>query len=682
MATDNSRNSLATVAYSAPDSDYCAVAVNDPTPTASVSHPLIKSSRGLEWTELTYKVATKHEGLRRRATEFKTILHGISGRVMPGELVAIMGSSGAGKSTLLNALSGRLTMGKLSGQILFSGEKRIPSRFKKQVAYVEQDDLMYSQLSVRETIQYAATLRLSSKEYNAAAKAAKVNGILDSLRLAGVADTFIGDALVRGVSGGERKRTAIGVELVTDPEFMFLDEATSGLDSNSAYHVCELVKDVVQQRNMGALMTIHQPNAHTFRLFDKVILLSKGHVVYFGPVDAALEYFAALGYRCGQYDNPADFYLDLMTIDNSTEEKRVETNARVEHLVLSYQQHASLHGEKYNRALQSKPLTPDTGQGIHAYSETAAFAQSDPGTFGQSRASLSVVTDYPSTGWALPWILEFFTLLGRYWKAQLRNKFFIMANIIQYILLFLLLGFTFFQIDTAQSSIQNRIGLLLFLPVGYAFGVIAQTLGVFSRERGIMLRERSVGSYRITSFYLAKFITELPFTLGIICTYLTGVYFLAHLQYEADKYFIYLGINALNIVTSISIGMSIGAVCDTLQVAEIVSPLVQTVFMIYAGNFVNTDDITPVLSWIRFLSNTKYAYQALTINEFTGVTFECSNVQDAGCFKTGEAVLANYSLDTLSISACVGLMAAVCIFFHAIGYASLRWKSKPRYIWL
>ncbi|KAJ1977873.1 hypothetical protein H4R35_002127 [Dimargaris xerosporica] len=682
MAADNSRNSLATVAYSIPGSDYCAVAVSDPTPTASVSHPLTKPSRGLEWTELTYRVATKHEGLCRRATGFKTILHGISGRVMPGELVAIMGSSGAGKSTLLNALAGRLTMGQLSGQVLFSGKKRIPSKFKKQVAYVEQDDLMYSQLSVRETIQYAATLRLSSKEYDARAKAVKVDGTLDSLRLAGVADTFIGDALVRGVSGGERKRTAIGVELVTDPEFMFLDEATSGLDSNSAYHVCELVKDVVEQRNMGALMTIHQPNAQTFRLFDKVILLSRGHVVYFGPVDTALEYFAALGYRCGQYDNPADFYLDLMTIDNSTDEKSVETNARVEHLVVSYQQYANSQSDKHNHRDTAKPITPDTGQNIHGYPESAALAQSDPGTIGQSQISLPVVVDHPSSGWALPWVFEFLTLLERCWKAQLRNKFFIMANIIQYILLFLLLGFTFFQIDTTQSSIQNRIGLLLFLPVGYAFGVIAQLLGVFSKERGIMLRERSVGSYRITSFYLAKFITELPFTLGIICTYLTGVYFLAHLQYEADKYFIYLGINALNIVTSISIGMAIGAACETLQVAEIVSPLVQTVFMIYAGNFVNTDDITPVLSWIRFLSNTKYAYQALTINEFTGVTFECSDVQDAGCFKTGEAVLANYSLDSLSISTCLGLMVAVSAFFHAIGYASLRWKSKPHYIWL
>ncbi|KAJ1976117.1 hypothetical protein H4R35_002841 [Dimargaris xerosporica] len=682
MATSNPRNSMATAVYSAPNSPHYPISLNGHTPTTTFTINPVERRQGLEWHDLIYKVATEHKGVRRRATKFKTILHGVSGQVMPGEMVAIMGSSGAGKSTLLNALSGRLTVGKLGGQILFNGEKRIPSQFKKQAAYVEQDDLMYAQLSVRESIQYAAALRLSSREYSAADKAAKVQSVLDSLRLTGVADTYIGDAMVRGVSGGERKRAAIGVELVTDPEFMFLDEATSGLDSNSAYHVCEVVKEVTRQRNMGVLMTIHQPNAKTFNLFDKVILLSKGKLVYCGPVSMAIDYFAALGYHCGQYENPADFYLDLMTIDTATEATSRESNARVDRLVTSFQQYSSLHPELYSVSTPDKGLPINASRGKEVLMDTVSNAPTDSETVAPSRPSSIVMADRFTTAWALPWIYELYILLGRSWKAQLRNKFFIIANVGQYVILLLLLGFTFFQMGLDQSSIQNRIGLLFFLPTGLSFGLITPLLGIFNKERGIMLRERNAGAYRVTSFYLAKFLTELPLTLAITGVYVTGIYFLANLQYDAGKFFIFFGMSMLNIVVVISLGLLIGATFETLQVAQVIAPLVLVVLMIYAGNFVNTDDVTPILSWIRYVSNIKYTYQALAINEFSGLVFDCSTAVGAACFETGEAVLAHYSLDSLAISTSVGLLLALGALFHALAYISLRWKSKPHYIWL
>ncbi|KAJ1970396.1 hypothetical protein H4R34_006069, partial [Dimargaris verticillata] len=199
---------------------------------------------GLQWQNLTYRIASERRGLRRKPTQFKTVLHNVSGSVMPGEMVAILGSSGAGKSSLLNALAGRLSTGTLQGQITFDGQQRNPGRFKKQAVYVEQTDLMYAQFTVRETLRYAAALRLPSAEYTPAQKEARVNQVIQWLRLESAADTRVGDSYVRGVSGGERKRTSIGVELVTDPRLMFLDEATSGLDSNSALHVCQVVKDV------------------------------------------------------------------------------------------------------------------------------------------------------------------------------------------------------------------------------------------------------------------------------------------------------------------------------------------------------------------------------------------------------------------------------------------------------
>ncbi|KAJ1963392.1 hypothetical protein GGI12_002078, partial [Dipsacomyces acuminosporus] len=208
----------------------------------------------LSWKNLNYDVKAPQKGVRR-------ILHDISGNVYPGELVAIMGSSGAGKTTLLNVLSGRIQGGRLYGDIKFNGAPRNPSTFKRMLAYVEQDDLMFASLTVEETLLTSARLRLSNEKYTDEDKKERVSSVLRQLRLSHVKDTKIGGYGMRGVSGGERKRVSIGVELVTDPSILVLDEPSSGLDSSSAEMVVSLTKEMSRQRNLCTLMTIHQPSA-------------------------------------------------------------------------------------------------------------------------------------------------------------------------------------------------------------------------------------------------------------------------------------------------------------------------------------------------------------------------------------------------------------------------------------
>ncbi|KAJ1859647.1 hypothetical protein LPJ73_001752, partial [Coemansia sp. RSA 2703] len=211
----------------------------------------------LQWDDLNYHVKEQQ------------IMRNISGEVRAGELIAIIGSSGAGKTTLLNALSGRIVGGELSGNILYRGAKRNPGNFKRLTAYVQQDDLMHPLLTVEETLTYASKLRLPSSQYSVADKNERVAAVIRQLRLEAARNTRIGDAATRGVSGGERKRVSIGTELLTDPRLLFLDEPTSGLDSNSSEMVVELVKKISVEQNTATIMTIHQPNARIFNMFDK-----------------------------------------------------------------------------------------------------------------------------------------------------------------------------------------------------------------------------------------------------------------------------------------------------------------------------------------------------------------------------------------------------------------------------
>ncbi|KAJ1933729.1 hypothetical protein GGF37_006625, partial [Kickxella alabastrina] len=176
----------------------------------------------LSWKNLEYKVNSK-DGPK---SSVKSILRGISGQAKSGEAIALIGSSGAGKTTLLNALSGRIVGGELTGKILFRGNKRNPDTFKRLTAYVQQDDLMHSLLTVHETLSYASKLRLPNTNYTPEQKAERVNIVIQQLRLENARNTRIGDAATRGVSGGERKRVSIGTELLTDPQLLFLDEPT------------------------------------------------------------------------------------------------------------------------------------------------------------------------------------------------------------------------------------------------------------------------------------------------------------------------------------------------------------------------------------------------------------------------------------------------------------------------
>ena len=187
----------------------------------------------LSWDRVSYSIRVG----RGKKAENKKLLHEVTGIAKPGEIVAIMGASGAGKSTLLNVLAGRIGPGTLQGKVLINDAPRSPATWKNLIGYVEQDDLMYQNLTVRETLTYAALLRLPYS-MSRQEKEARVDEIINDLSLTKCQNTIIGDSETRGVSGGERKRVSIGIELVTRPRLLFADEPTSVSSMNDTTWIC------------------------------------------------------------------------------------------------------------------------------------------------------------------------------------------------------------------------------------------------------------------------------------------------------------------------------------------------------------------------------------------------------------------------------------------------------------
>eukprot|EP01083_Nonionella_stella_P106250 306338_1 len=201
----------------------------------------------------------------------KRILNNVSGKAVPGEVLAVMGPSGSGKTTLLDLLALRGRTGTPSGTVLVNGQPRDNS-FKYLSSYVPQEDNLIGTMSVCETMIFSANLNLGPS-YSSDMKKEEANGMIAQLGLNGVANIKIGTVFQKGISGGQKRRVSIGVEIISKPKIIFLDEPTSGLDSAAAYQVMVFLKKFAKQGH-SVVCTIHQPSSQVFHMIDRVLLLS------------------------------------------------------------------------------------------------------------------------------------------------------------------------------------------------------------------------------------------------------------------------------------------------------------------------------------------------------------------------------------------------------------------------
>merc|ERR1711970_97783 len=248
----------------------------------------------------------------QKEREEREILHGVTGVVNPGEAVAIMGPSGSGKTTFISLLAGR-NKARHTGDILYNDEhKPADKAFKRQLGYVSPEDVLFEGLTVFETLYYTAVLRLPRAMTNED-KRERVSIILEVLGIAHCKGTIVGGFRIgrRGISGGEKKRVAIGQELLYNPSVVLLDEPTSGLDSTTALNLVHTLRTLAQVGNRTIVTTIHQPSSRIYQMLDKLLLLGLGHLLFFGDASAATDYFATIGYTMPYGMNPADYFLDV-----------------------------------------------------------------------------------------------------------------------------------------------------------------------------------------------------------------------------------------------------------------------------------------------------------------------------------------------------------------------------------
>ncbi|CAD7953470.1 unnamed protein product [Amoebophrya sp. A120] len=246
----------------------------------------------------------------------KAVLKSVKGSFAPGSLVAVMGASGAGKTSFVNVVANKLQSYANAGQLRIDGQIRLGlvedgcQQFPSEVGYVPQDNVMFDELSVWANLYFAAKLRMPKGTEDHKIRKT-VDNVLKILEIDHVRNSLVGGVEQRGISGGEKKRVSIGMELVALPRVLFLDEPTSGLDAAASMNVCRCLRRL-RKFNVTTVCVIHQPRQSAFLLFDQLLLLAKGQVVYLGSPFGAIEYFIRLGFPFTTGENAADWVLDVL----------------------------------------------------------------------------------------------------------------------------------------------------------------------------------------------------------------------------------------------------------------------------------------------------------------------------------------------------------------------------------
>lgn len=558
---------------------------------------------------------------------------------------AIMGATGSGKTSLLDVIAGRKDpAGLREGKVLVDG-KVVTSDLRLSSAYVVQDDILMGTLTVRENLLFSANLRLNPHQYSSKEKHNRVDAIIQDLGLTDCAHTKIGTEFLRGVSGGERKRCSIGMELITSPSLLFLDEPTTGLDSNTANCIISLLHRL-SRRGKTVIFSIHQPRYTIFRQFDHLTLMHKGEVVYAGAAEQALKYFTDLGYQIEAFDNPADFFMDV-------------TNGE-----------AKSTSEAFHSADGQNLLAPTYRQ-----SQLCQNILLELDCVDQSIAAGGKLPDR-TVEYATSFSYQMRVVCGRTVLNSLRNPQTSYAQLALNIFFAVLVGLIYFQMPlTLPEALQNRGGAFFFLIINMVFGNLS-AVELFINERAIFIHENSSGYYRTSVYFLSKIFADLIPNRIIPIFIFSGIaYYMMGLKPNVEA-FMYFALN-MSLVSLAGVGLAflVSASVSSFAMANILIALPFVFMMVFGGYLVNLNAMLSWLSWLKWISIFSYGLNAAFINEMTGQLFYSNTT-----VIPGEVFLRAQGLDYSvwgywqNQVALLGIIL-VCMFFAYVQLRRInRWK--------
>jgi len=539
--------------------------------------------------------------------EKKTILEPCSGHFEPGQLVAIMGPSGCGKSTLLDMLAMKKTA-PYSGDIFVNGRPRDPLLFPRIAAYVGQEDHMPAHWKVREALEFNTALKRPAGIAGTSRKAAAgfIDNLLEAFGLTGVAETYIGGAQVRGISGGQRRRVTLARGVAAQGSLLFCDEPTSGLSATDAELCVKALRVVAKRMNVLTLVVIHQPRREVAELFDTLVLLTSnpGRMAYFGPMGEAASHMEICGYPVPAHASATDYYLDLLT-------PGAELDAS-DALVAAF-------------ATQQKPgLAGVIEEALAVEGRTAKemlLAAQEQALGGNPGASAPKARLGP---YAVPFSRQVLTLLRRKVLLTLRNPGAIGTQIAMPAVMGVVLGAVFQGIGNHAFGIAQLQFIFILLTMLSLQSLPLMPLLI--EERVFMKLETSERLYQEGAYILTTLCVTVP--LSLLGATIQTLIIYGFAQLPLDYLPIILGWTLLLFFLFDALFQCVAAAApDGEQAMTMATPFL-VIFMLFNGLVVTRATAPFFLRWIFEISPTSYALQSIVL----------MMAEDAG--SSGEALVA------------------------------------------
>ncbi|GLC42438.1 hypothetical protein PLESTF_000812600 [Pleodorina starrii] len=643
------------------------------------------------------------------------LLKGVSGYFEPSQMTAVMGPSGSGKTTFLDLLSGRKTQGTTSGTLLFGSNAPTKTFLRRYTGYVEQFDTLVDTLTVYEMLLYTAELKRPLSE-PLASKREAVEALISRLALEKCRDVRIGSPLKRGISGGQAKRTNVGIALITTPAVLFLDEPTSGLDSFTAREVMEVVQALARD-GTTICATIHSPSSACFALFDRVMVLASGWTVYCGQTGVAASDFLTNVCGCrplGHGENLAEWMMDFLT--QADREGRTsalhdafdksdlaqETSQRLEEYLSEAESRRRLGTSPSRAALTvtaggggaaaaaaapngadaasagtsaasvsrgatgSSLRTEDAGQQQQKQQKQGRQFAADEGepcccgaVPGSSRVAGLVSRLSGSEQYVTPWWWSLKVLLQYRTLRNYRCMDYLGPRLFDKIIFAVVIMTLYLGIGNKFTPVNiPSMAALMYLCVAQpAWGAVAYVPNIMM-ERGLYVRERHDGLYRPATYLLFKMADELSLNFAVGLGSTAIIFFGTQLRGE----FVYFWLNCMiTLSNGIVIAYMMAAFSPNLDVANAAVPTVLAIMLFLSGFLIRIESIPVYWRWLTYANLLKYSWEGLMINQFK---------EHPTAELAGNPILEYYNLSGENKWARLGLVVA---FFG--GWSILAWVA-------
>ncbi|KUF84679.1 ABC transporter G family member 31 [Phytophthora nicotianae] len=586
---------------------------------------IVKDETQLKAELPTLSNVIKTEVMRMTASKrvvTKQILRSMSGVLRPGTMTLVLGQPGSGKSALMKILSGRFPVKSnitVEGQVTYNDSPQLELRAKlpQFVSYVDQRDRHYPTLTVKETLQFA--YECSGEELSKRDMA----GILDTSRaiqqlgLENCQNTVLGDTMLRGVSGGERKRVTTGEMTFGSKPVLMMDEISTGLDSAATFDIVSSQQKLAKSFGKTVVISLLQPSPEVFELFDDVLLLNDGYVLYHGPRSQVMNYFEGLGFKRPPSRDVADFLMDLGTVKQHQYEVEVAPRKPSE------------FAGHFERSF------------IYAHMLDTLRAPLNSSLLEGSKEYIATIPEFNQGFWS-----NTSTLIKRQLKVFSRDRTLISSRVFMSFLLGLLNASSFFQFDEVDAQLVMGIA---YVVVGFVMIGQSAQVPAFVAIRDVFKKQRRANFFRTSAFVLATSTSQIP--LAVIETLIFGsiMYWMCGFVSTVQGFVVFELVLFLSSMVFGAWFFFLAVVCPDLNVANAIAMLSDLLFTIYSGFAITKGEIPSYLLWIYWISPLTWGIRAVAVNQYTNSSFDVCIYRDVDYCEKYDMTMGAYSLSSFDV---------------------------------